>query len=107
MGAGCCLGLAPSAAPAALLLLLLPLQPPPDAFASPSAEEEEEEEEAALLVLPCADEDGSLTEAAPSEGFAAEEEEPADCGGAGRVRGVLVADVSLSGMEASWLQSSW
>lgn len=93
--------MAPSAAPAALLLLLPLQQPPPAAFASPSAEEEDEEEEAALLVLPCADEDGSLTEAAPAE-------EPAGCaGGAGRVGGAPLADVSPSGMEASWLQSSW
>lgn len=107
MGAGCCLGLAPSVAPG-VLLLLLP-QPPPDAFTSPNAEEEEEEEEAALLVLSCADEDGSLKEAAPvapSEGFAAEEE-PAGCVETGRVGGVLFAEASLSGMEASWLQSSW
>lgn len=64
-----------------MLLLLLP-QPPPDALTSPNAgEEEDEDEEAGLLVLPCADEDGTLKEAAPvapSDGFAAEEE-PAGC----------------------------
>lgn len=88
LGACCCLGLAPSIVPG-VLLLLLP-QPPPDAFTSPNAgegEEVDEDEEAGLLVLPCADEDGALKEAAPvapSEGLAAEEE-PAGCMEAGRV----------------------
>lgn len=85
MGACCCLGLAPSVVPG-VLLLLLP-QPPPDAFTSPNAgEEEDEDKEAGLLVLLCADEDGTLQEAAPeasSEGLAAEE--PADCVEAGKV----------------------
>lgn len=70
------------------MLLLLFSQPPPDAFASPNAGEEEDEDEGAgLVLLPCADEDGALKEAAPvapSEGLAAEEEAAA-CEGAGRV----------------------
>lgn len=84
MGACCCLGLGPSVVTGVLLLLLS--QPPPDAFTSPNAGEDEDEE-AGLVLLPCADEDGALKEAAPvapSEGLAAEEEATA-CEEAGRV----------------------
>lgn len=88
-----------------MLLLLLLSQPPPDALTSPTGGEDEDEE-AGLLVLSCADEDGALKDAAPSEGLAAEAE-PAGWLEAAKVGAVLLGDGWLSGAAASWLPSSW